>query len=140
MNTGFFSGLWNAVAVRIQGSTGQLITALQAWVGPSFQLSVLAYLIITLLIAAWSSDDAAFQRFFRHLWLAAIIYTLAATADGFQTYIQGFANGLTTDISRAVAGIFGVTRNITANSFDVIAVKMFDKGGTVFNALQWYSP
>ena len=140
MNTGFFAGVWNAIAVRIQDSTGQLITALQGYVGTPFKLCVIAYLIVTLMIAAWSSDEAAFQRFFRQLWLAAIIFTVATTADGFNTYISGFANGLSAGITKAIAGIFGQTQNITANTFDIIAVKMFDRGGTVLNGLSWYSP
>jgi type IV secretory pathway VirB6-like protein len=140
MNIGFFSAFWQAVAVRITDATAQLVAALMGWVGRPFQLCVVAYLIIMLLIAAWSSDETAFQRFFRQLWLAVIIYTLATSATAFNYYVTGLVNGLINDITRAIAGIFGGSGAVTANSFDIAASKLFAVGATVFQGLPWYSP
>ena len=58
---------------------------LQSWVMGWFQLAVGAYLIAILLIAAWSSDQSTGQLFFRQLFLAFIVYTIAATAGPFDT-------------------------------------------------------
>ena len=140
MNGGFFQFLWINIAQRIQNATGQLINALLGYVGPQFQLCVLAYLIVMLLIAAWSSDETAFQRFFRQLWLAAVIYTLASNAAAFDYYVQGAANGIVNGVTNAIAGIFGGNGNITANTFDNISTKMFAAGLTVMKHLTWTAP
>ena len=55
--------IWTGIALPIQNGTAQLINALMQWVGNPFKLGVVAYLVIILLIAAWSSDESAFQRF-----------------------------------------------------------------------------
>jgi type IV secretion system protein VirB6 len=140
MNFPLFTFIWTNIAQRIQNSTGQIINALMAWVGMPFQLCVAAYLIIILMIAAWSSDETAHQRFFRQVWLAAVIYTLASNATAFDYYVQGLVNGLTTSITNAIAGIFGGAGGITANSFDNIAVKMFAQGLQVMKQLSWSAP
>jgi hypothetical protein len=140
MNAGFFAFIWTNIAQRIQTATGQVINALLAWVGAPFQLCVVAYLIIILMIAAWSSDETAFQRFFRQIWLAAVIYTLASNATAFDYYVRGLVNGVTTSITTAIAGIFGGNGSITANSFDNISVKMFAAGLQVMKQLSWSAP
>jgi len=137
---GLFQFIWTNVALRIQNTTGQLISALLAWVGPTFQFCVVAYLIIVLLIASWSSDEAAFQRFFRQLWLAAVIYTLATNAVAFDYYVQGLVTGITNGVTTAIAGMFGGNGTVTANSFDNIATKMFAAGLAVLKNLSWTSP
>jgi type IV secretory pathway VirB6-like protein len=137
---GFFALVWTNIAVRIETATDGVVGALQAWTGPKFQLCVVAYLIISLLIAAWSSDEHAFTRFFRQLWLAVIIYTLASNAASFDYYVTGLVNGITQAVIQAVAGVFGGSGVINANSFDNIAMKMFAAGGVVFNQVAWSAP
>src|SRR5271166_6595698 len=141
MNYGFFTFIWDNVAQRIQQATAGLINALLGYVGPQFQACVLAYLIVTLLIATWSADETAMLRFFRHLFLATVIYGLVANAGTFNTYVQGAANGLVTGITKAIAGIFGAGGgNVTGVVFDDLLVKMFAKGGDILEHLTWSAP
>jgi len=140
MNYGFFTFIWDNVAQRIQQATAGLINALLGYVGPQFQACVLAYLIITLLIATWSADETAMLRFFRQLFLAVVIYGLATNAGTFNTYVQSAVNGIVTGVTNAIAGVFGGNGNVTANSFDDVAVKMFAAGLKVIKNLSWTAP
>jgi hypothetical protein len=140
MNPGVFALIWQQIAVRVADATGQLTAALQDWVGPKFKLCVLAYFLATLLIAAWSADEAAFGRFFRQLFLAGIVYSLISNGTSFDFYVVGLVDGVVNGISSAIAGIFGGPSQVSANIYDTIAVKVFAVGVQTFKNLQWYSP
>lgn len=132
MNFGLFEFIWQHVVVQIQNATAGLIGALQGYVGPQFTASVTAYLVVRLLIACYSSESDAWQVFFRNLYLAGILYTLATTAGAFQFYVTGLMNGLVNGITTAIGGVFGAPGTITAQSFDHIAVKVFAFGASFF--------
>lgn len=134
-----FTLIWQNVAVPVDTATAGMINALVAWVGTPFKLAVVAYLIIVLLIAAWSSDETAFQRFFRQLWLAAIIYTLASNADAFNYYVTGLVHWTVNSISAAIGNIFNHAAPLSADGFDAIGSRAFSVGLAVFKNLPWYS-
>jgi type IV secretory pathway VirB6-like protein len=136
----FFHTVWEMIAVRILGATDQLSGALQGAIGTPFKLCVAAYLLVTMLIAAWSEDAGAFTRFFRNLFLAAVIYSLASNAEAFNYYVSGALHGFTGSVTRAIAGIFGGAPTVTADSFDVIITKAFAVGALVLKGIPWYSP
>jgi type IV secretory pathway VirB6-like protein len=136
----FFHTIWELIAVRILGATDQLSGALQGAVGAPFKLCVAAYLLVTMLIAAWSDDAGAFSRFFRNLFLASVIYSLSSNAAAFNYYVSGALHGFTNSVTRAIAGIFGGAPTVTADSFDVIVTKAFAVGALVLKDIPWYSP
>lgn len=132
--------IWAAVAEPLQATSQQLMNGLMAYAGTTFKLGFVAYLLIVLVIAVWSSDDSAFQRLFKNLWLGTIIFTLISNADAFQYYVSGGFHGLTTGVTRAMAGVFGGNGTpTTADSFDVIASRGFAAGIIVIKNLPWYS-
>lgn len=137
MNLQLAGTIWQTVAVLIDNGVTQVSTALMGYVAGPFQYCVLAYLIIVLMIAVWSSDETAFMRFFRQIWLAMIIYTIASQAATYNTYVPGLVNSTTTAISAKLAGIFGASSAVTANSFDIAITKTFAVGLQVFKILSW---
>lgn len=140
--TGTFRWFFDQLSAPITNALGQLTVALQGWVGPKFKICVLAYFLATLLIAAWSADETAFHKFFRQLFLASIIYSLAVTAADFNHYITGGFDGIINGVSTAISGIFGAVAPgaNTADLFDKIGVKSLAVGVATFKSLQWYSP
>lgn len=138
-NTGTFLLIWQNVAIPVDTATAGMVNALVAWVGTPFKLAVVAYLIIILLIAAWSSDESAFQRFFRQLWLAAVIYTLASNADAFNYYVTGVVHWTVNSIGVAIGNVFNHPAPVSADGFDAIGSRAFAVGLTVFKNLPWYS-
>lgn len=140
MNFGFFTFVWQQVAVQIQGATNDLITALMGWVGPQFTYSATAYMVIRLLMACYSSASDAWQVFFRQLYLAAIIFTIITTTAMFNFWVVGLVQGLITGIGTAIGGVFGHPGAVTATSFDHMAIKVFAFGGQFFEHVGWTSP
>lgn len=134
-----FALIWQHVAVPVDIATAGMIGALVAWVGTPFKLAVVAYLIIILLIAVWSSDESAFQRFFRQLWLAAIIYSLASNADAFNYYVTGVAHWTVNSISAAIGNMFNHAAPLSADGYDAIGSRAYSIGLAVFKDLPWYS-
>ena len=117
-----------------------LVTALMAKVGPWFKACALAYIVIMMLIAAWSNDSAAETKLFKALFLAGIIYTLTSSNAAYQYWIvetiQGFING----ISQAIAGAFNQGAPITADSATMpIGTRAFAVGLAVFKNLPTWS-
>jgi hypothetical protein len=131
--------IWQNVAVPVDAATAGMVNALIAWVGTPFKLAVVAYLIIILMIAAWSSDETAFQKFFRQLWLAAIIYTLASNADAFNYYVTGVVHWVVNSIGVAIGNVFNHAVPISGDGFDAIGSRAFSVGLAVFKNLPWYS-
>lgn len=131
--------IWQNVAIPVDAATAGMVNALVAWVGTPFKLAVVAYLIIILLIAAWSSDEAAFQRFFRQLWLAAVIYTLASNADAFNYYVTGVVHWSVNSIGVAIGSVFNHRAPLSADGFDAIGSRAFAVGLAVYKNLPMYS-
>ena len=138
-NNGIFDLIWQNIAIPVDAATAGMVNALASWVGRPFRLAVVAYLIIILLIAAWSSDEAAFQKFFRQLWLAAVIYTLASNADSFNYYVTGVVHWTVDSIAVAIGNVFNHAAPVSADGFDAIGSRAFSVGLAVFKNLPWYS-
>ncbi len=49
-----YANIWQNIALPIQNGSAQIIAAIMAYLGPVFQARVLAYMLITLLIQAYS--------------------------------------------------------------------------------------
>jgi TrbL/VirB6 plasmid conjugal transfer protein len=135
-----YSMLWQMLAVPINGAVQGLIAALMGYIGPTFQVAVPAYLIVMLLIAAWGSDETAFPRFFRQLWLAVIIYALATNAEAFGYYVSGLITGIEGSISNAIAGNLINGSTMAATAFDTFQIKMYSIGGSILEKVSFYSP
>jgi type IV secretory pathway VirB6-like protein len=133
-----FAWLYTAVATPLHTASLALIPAIQGWVGYEFKLCVGAYLICMLMIAGYSGDDSAALRFFRALYLAAIIYAIAATQDAYATYVTGMVHASLDGLSGKIMGAFGAgNAPITAASFDAIAIKVFVLGLSMVKGLGW---
>lgn len=134
-----FTLLWTNIAVPIDAASAAMVTALMAKIGPWFKLCVGAYLMITMLIAAWSNDADAMQRLFRNVFLAAIVYAIAFNAPAFDYYVTQLVHGTTSAISTATANIFTQGAPINADAFDIIGTRAFAIGLAVFKNLP-YNP
>ena len=134
-----FTMLWINVAEPVDAATDQMVNSLVSWIGPKFPLCVVAYFLVSLLIASWSSDEQAFQRYFRQIILASVIFSLAANADTFNYYVAGIAHGTVDGISRAVANIFNKGQPINANGFDILASRAYSLGLAVYKDLPSWS-
>lgn len=141
MDVVFYTIIWNNVAVVINAATTQMITALMGWARDNFPMCATAYLVIMYMIAAWSSDPSAWQRFFRHVFLAATIWSLSTVAAAFDYYVLGLVNGFINTVTAAIGGIFGQGGGpITAQTFDHITMKVFAYGAVVFNHVGTFDP
>jgi TrbL/VirB6 plasmid conjugal transfer protein len=131
-----FTLLWTNIAVPIDAASAAMVAALMARIGPWFKLCVGAYLLITMLIAAWSNDSEAAQRLFRSLFLAAVVYTIAFNAGTFDYYVTQLVHGTTNAISTATANMFpGGAGPINSNAFDIVGTRSFAIGLAVFKNL-----
>lgn len=130
-----FTLLWTNIAVPIDAASAAMVAALMARIGPWFKLCVGAYLLITMLISAWSNDAEAAQRLFRSLFLASIIYTIAFTAPAFNYYVPQLVHGTTNALSTATANIFNAGPPVTSNAYDIIGTRSYAIGLAVFKLL-----
>jgi TrbL/VirB6 plasmid conjugal transfer protein len=135
----WFTLFWTLVAVPIQAAETPIVSMLQSWVMGWFQLAVGAYLIAILLIAAWSSDQSTGQLFFRQLFLAFIVYTIAATAGPFDTWVSGLALGIVNGVTTAMSGVFGAPGVISSQTFDGAANNVLAMGIVVMKHVPKYS-
>jgi type IV secretion system protein VirB6 len=135
-----FLNLWNAIGQPITNASGQIINAIQAEIGRPFQLCVIAFLLIQLMIAIWSPNEDAIMHFLRQIGLAAVIFTLITTNASFTYYVSGAAQWLTNTTMQAIGGIFGQgAANVTAATFDTISANCFGLGLKVIKVMPWYS-
>lgn len=130
-----FAFLWANVAVPLDAATAQMVTAVQGMLGFRFQLAVLAYFVVTLLIACWTPDDSGFTRFFRQLGLASVIFTLATTAPMFNTYVSGLIHGVVTTAGNAMAGVLQQGGPLDGIAFDKIATRAYAAGAAVYKTI-----
>jgi type IV secretory pathway VirB6-like protein len=135
-----YATVWQMLAVPLNGAVQGVIAALMAYLRPTFQVAVPAYLIIMLLIAAWGADETAFPRFFKQLWLAVIIYTLATNAEAFGYYVSGLVTGIEGGISNTIAGNVFNGAIIGTAAFDTFQIKLYSLGGSVLEKVSFYSP
>jgi len=133
-----FTALWATLADPVNTASGQMITNLMAIIGAPFEKCVIAYFIISFLIAAYSPDDEAWTNYLRQLGLAAVIYALATNAGTFNYYVTHLVQGMVNSINAAIAGAFNQP-GINAGAFDRIAIRALSVGLAVFKDLPWYS-
>jgi hypothetical protein len=134
-----FTLLWDHIVPPVDAGGAPLVTALMAKVGPWFKACALAYIVIMMLIAAWSNDSAAETKLFKALFLAGIIYTLTSSNAAYQYWIVGTIQGFINGISQAIAGAFNQGAPITADSYDAIGTRAFAVGLAVFKNLPTWS-
>lgn len=119
----------------MDAASAKLVAGLMARIGPWFKLCVGAYLLIVMLIAAWSDDADAIQRMFRSLFLASIVYAIAFNAPTFDYYVTAFVHGTTNSISTATANLFNAGATVDANAYDIIGTRSFAIGLAVLKNL-----
>jgi hypothetical protein len=124
---------WNAVTVPMQAASTALIGALQGVVSGWFVPLASAYLVIILFIAMWSGEELAVLRFWRHVLLAALVYSLISALGPYNYYVTGVVNGTMTSLAHAIGG--GAPGQSPAQTFNSLAVKAFDVGNSVYKAV-----
>jgi type IV secretory pathway VirB6-like protein len=134
----FLVDAWNAVTGPMQTASTALIGDLQNWTTGWFVKLVPAYLVVLLLIAMWSSQEAVALRFYRHVLLAAIVYMFIATLDTYNYYVTGVVNGTLSGMTAAVTGAFGAAQS-PPQAFNDMAVRYAAIGDAVYKAIPDYS-
>jgi type IV secretion system protein VirB6 len=135
----FFVTVWGAIAVPMDDGVAAVSQALTGWVDGRFQACVVAYLVITMLIASWAADEDAMLRFFRQIFLASVIFTMATNAATYNHYVTGISHGLVTSISQAVSTFLQNGQPVNADGFDALASQAFALGLAVYKTLPDYS-
>jgi len=124
---------WDAVTVPMQAASTALIGSLQGVVSHWFIPLVSAYLVIMLFIAMWSGEELAVLRFWRHVLLAAVVYSLISGLGLYNYYVTGVVNGTMSSLATAIGG--GPAGQSPAHAFNSLAVKAFDVGNAVYKAV-----
>lgn len=127
-----YQTVWDGLVTPFQTAMDAIVPTLMTTAGPWFKVWVGAFLLMTMLIAAWSGDDDAIQRLFRYCFLAAAVYAVAFTMPAYNYYVVGAANGLVTSLSAALTGQFPHAGGaLGAESFDVLSDKVAFAGDLI---------
>jgi type IV secretory pathway VirB6-like protein len=135
----FFQLLWTNLALPIQASEQPIIAALQGYVQGWFSVAVGAYLIAILLMAAFNSSEADATLLFRQAFLAGVVWSIAVTAAGTNTYVTGLVGGFINGVTTAIAGVFGGGTVTNAQAFDKMATQLFAIGLVVIKNVPSYA-
>ena len=134
-----YQNIWAQIGLPITNGSAQIVTGLMAYVGPIFGAGVLAYLLIRLLIEAYTPNEATVLDFFKQIGLAAAIYTLISQQATFNYYVSGAVTGLTTRITAAIQGAFqGAGGAVTAATFDTLTDRSYALALLVYKQADWY--
>lgn len=134
----YFTLIWNALVLPIQTAETAIMDAMQGYVTTWFALAVSVYLMAALLRAALTPGEEGAAWFFRQLFLASVVYSLAALA-AYSTYAVGLSTGLVTHVNAAIVGTFGGTAITGPGSFDAMANNMIAVGAVTMKHVPWYA-
>lgn len=134
MQVGLCATIWQYLTGPFQTGSTQIASALSGWVGTEFRLCVVAYLVVSLLIAGWSSDPHEIPNFFKKLFLASTVFAIAGNLAAYNYYVVGLTHGITDGISTAITGLIGQGKPVTAASFDELGTRLFTLGIVVYTA------
>ena len=134
-----FTLLWQTIVLPMDAGTAAVAQALSGYVDGRFQVCVVAYFIVMLLIASWSADEDAMLRFFRQIFLASVIFTIATNAGTYNYYVTGITHGAVSGIGKAIGSFLQNTQPVNANGFDILASQTFAAGLVVYKQLPQYS-
>ena len=139
MMSNSYQNIWAQIGLPITNGSAQIVTGLMAYVGPIFGAGVLAYLLIRLLIEAYTPNEATVLDFFKQIGLTAAIYTLISQQATFNYYVSGAVTGLTTRITAAIQGAFqGAGGAVTAATFDTLTDRSYALALLVYKQADWY--
>jgi type IV secretory pathway VirB6-like protein len=135
-----FTAIWNAIVLPIQAAEQPMVAALQTYVTTWFALAVAAYIVALLLMAAFSPSESDATLLFRQIFLAGIVWSIAATAAGTNLWVTGLINGAINSVSTAIAGTFGGAGAVLgATTFDKMGTQLFAVGLAVAENVPGYA-
>lgn len=128
-----YQTVWDGIVTPFQTAMNGLVPGLMGVAGPWFKLCVGAYLLCSMLIAAWNPDEGAVLRLFRNVFLASVVYAIAFTMPAYNYYVVGLVHGTVAGMSAAVTGAFpaAAAGPLGAQSFDVLSDKIAFAGDLI---------
>jgi type IV secretory pathway VirB6-like protein len=131
--TPYFTVIWTSITTQMATANAALIGALQGVMSGWFVKLVPAYLVVQMLIAMWSGEEAAALRFWRSVLWAALIYSFVSSLPYYQEWVSGVVNGTMQSLTNAVLG--GGGGPSVPDSFNHIATKCFSVAAAMIKAI-----